>query len=112
MSESTTKEINFICPCPMLGCKNANKKFQWLHENCGGKETINEKGIIRCSKCHKSGLLNNWKFDCGNHMKKEKSNLIGCLNALSKLHVDKKNEILISKIIGSVSKYFNSPINN
>ena len=62
-----TKELDFISPCPVDQCKNKDKKYRWTHNQCGGRLTLNDKGMLRCLKCGTQGPFMDWPFNCGDH---------------------------------------------
>jgi hypothetical protein len=62
-----TKEIDFISPCPVDQCKNKNKIYRWTHNQCGGKLSLNNEGMLRCLKCGKKEELVDSRFNCGDH---------------------------------------------
>ena len=60
-------EVDFVCGCPVDGCKNSKERFTWVHSGCGGYERLSEYGILRCVRCGRSSELVNWRFNCGAH---------------------------------------------
>ena len=41
------QRIDFISACPAINCDNLSKN-EWCHRKCGGKQWLDEKGIVEC----------------------------------------------------------------
>lgn len=65
MAEKIQK-IDFISACPAINCDNLSKN-EWSHVKCGGKQWLDDKGIVECKICKKSAPLIGWKFRCKGH---------------------------------------------
>ena len=98
MSEQLT-EIDFISPCPVQQCVNKAKTYRWIHSECGGREKLNEQGILRCLKCSTKGEFVDWKFDCGEHDYEEVSaqGVAHALAVMAQLAVDQSQQNFIAK---------------
>ena len=60
--------VDFISSCPAKGCNNGRTDIRWSHYGCDdSKESINEEGNIRCSKCNDIHFILNASFRCQNH---------------------------------------------
>lgn len=62
-------EVDFIAPCPILGCKNfsADKRFHWTHAACGGRMKVVRTGHLKCSSCLCTGEFLDWCYKCEDH---------------------------------------------
>lgn len=65
MSQEVQK-IDFVSACPAINCDNLSKN-EWSHRKCGGKQWLDEKGIVECKICKKNAPLIGWKFRCQGH---------------------------------------------
>lgn len=63
------QEIDFVAPCPVLGCVNAlpDKCFQWIHSSCRGYMKVTKAGYLRCTNCECTGEILDWLFNCLEH---------------------------------------------
>ena len=64
------KEIPFVTGCPVLTCPRAQDKNDpcyWKHSECHSSETINDKGMVRCTKCGDLGLFVDLEYKCRLH---------------------------------------------
>ena len=91
-------EIDFISPCPVDQCKNKNKMYRWLHNNCGGREKLNSEGHLRCLKCSKKGPFVDWLFDCGEHEYREVSaqGIAHALGVMAQIAVEESEQAFIA----------------
>lgn len=78
-------EVDFICGCPTLGCANANSCIKWTHHNCGGYQTINKKGFVKCKSCPMDCPIVLLEFKCGEHQDFRPFNLQAAFRALAML---------------------------
>ena len=99
-------EIDFISPCPIENCKNKRKMYRWLHNNCGGREKLSSKGIIRCLNCGKKGPFVDWLFDCGEHDFEEISaqGVIHALGVMAQLSVEESEQLFIAETTKEIMK--------
>lgn len=94
------KEIDFISGCPVKGCKRYADEIYWKHSGCGGHETLDVFGQLKCNKCSVEDHLMNWKFDCGVHDDGFQPGFYqGFLDALSVLAKVKGAEKFVKKLV-------------
>ena len=104
MEEELT-EIDFISPCPVDQCRNKNKSYRWIHNQCGGRLKLDDKGWLRCLKCCLTGPFGG-KFDCGDHDYKEYSTqgIVHALTVMAHQAVEKSQQRFIAKTTPAILK--------
>ena len=97
-------EIDFISPCPVNKCKNQNKMYRWLHNNCGGREKLTSEGQIRCLSCKTIGPFVDWLFDCGEHDYEEVSaqGVAHALGIMAQIAVGPEEQLFIAQTTGKI----------
>lgn len=78
---------------------NNSKFYIWIHNSCGGRLKLNDKGMIRCTRYGLRGQFRCWPFNCGNHGDKECS-VQGTVHELwFNLFMKKVNDCLFQKYV-------------
>ena len=106
-SEERT-EIDFISPCPVSQCINNEKSYRWTHKDCGGREKLSVKGMLRCLKCGTDGKFVDWKFNCGDHdyLPASKSGVIHALTIMSQLAKEPEEQKFITDTTLAIIQQF------
>ena len=101
-------EVFFIAACPVQDCINKNKCYTWLHDKCGGRLKLNDKGMLRCLNCRTQGPFVDWPFNCGDHEDKECSTqgTAHCLVVMSELAVDNRGQMFVAKVAQCIMSQF------